>query len=431
MRKVRDSIGSAASIPGTQAEAAWGDRAVAALPEPARRRMHAAARTIRHLSPAGPLLATAIVLLLLLFGFYGRLHNTYVLGPHAVLDYIDIGSRFASHIGLQQQALNRTGYDGQFNYYLGLHPDLIVTCAHDSATCPLDDLRLVRVERILFPMTARLVALGQPQLLPYALLLVNFAAILVIVWLVGSLAVAAGASRWLGAAAGLYAGNVIGFLRDLSDPFSVMWVVVAIYLLCKNRPLLAALAVGAALLSREQLLFYLPFLALPLVAERRWRVLATSAAIALGPFVTWQLVLRVLYGSFPLIAGDSGAARLVLIPFQGLWQERFRPDFGLTVLCVVVPLVLAVSIALMAFWEQGPRGLLRDPLPIMVVLYSMLLSFTYWFQWADVRAPSRLAAPALVLALLIAARQRAPALRASYATLLAVTALAPLILIIA
>src|SRR5260221_14365847 len=104
-----------------------------------------------------------------------------------------------------------------------------------------------------------------------------------------------------------------------------MWVVVAIYLLCKNRPLLAALAVGAALLSREQLLFYLPFLALPLVAERRWRVLATSAAIALGPFVTWQLVLRVLYGSFPLIAGDSGAARLRPIPVRGLWQGRFPP----------------------------------------------------------------------------------------------------------
>src|SRR5260221_13795677 len=157
--------------------------------------------------------------------------------------------------------------------------------------------------------------------------------------------------------------------------------------------MLDAHAVGAALLAREQFLFYLPYLALPLVAERRWRVLATSAAIALGPFVTWQLVLRVLYGSFPLIAGDSGAARLVLIPFQGLWPERFRPDFGLTVLCGVVPLVLGVSIALLAVWEQGPRRLLRDPLPIMVVLYSMLLSFTYWFQWADVRAPSRLAAP--------------------------------------
>jgi hypothetical protein len=67
----------------------------------------------------------------------------------------------------------------------------------------------------------------------------------------------------------------------------------------------------------------------------------------------------------------------------------------------------------------------------MVVFYSVLLSLTYWFQWADVRAPTRLAAPVLVLALLIAARQRAPALRASYASLLAITTLAPLILFIA
>src|SRR5258705_13910717 len=118
-----------------------------------------------------------------------------------------MGSRFASHIGLQQQALNRTGYDGQFNYYLGLHPGLVVTCAHDSATCPLDDLRLVRVERLLFPMTARLVALGPPQLLPHPLLLVNFAAILGVLWLGGSLAVSAGAFRSLGGAGGLSAGH--------------------------------------------------------------------------------------------------------------------------------------------------------------------------------------------------------------------------------
>src|SRR5258707_2890361 len=115
MRKVRDSIGSASSIPGTQAEAAWGDRALAALPEPARHQMHAAARAIRRLSPAGPLLATAVVLVLLLFGFYGRLHNTYVLGPHAVLDYIDIGSPLARHLRLQPQAANRNRYQGPVN----------------------------------------------------------------------------------------------------------------------------------------------------------------------------------------------------------------------------------------------------------------------------------------------------------------------------
>src|SRR5258708_35399199 len=106
MRKVRDSIGSASSIPGTQAEAAWGDRALAALPEPARHQMHAAARAIRRLSPAGPLLATAVVLVLLLFGFYGRLHNPDVLGPHAVLAYLDIGRPFPSPPAPHAQALN-------------------------------------------------------------------------------------------------------------------------------------------------------------------------------------------------------------------------------------------------------------------------------------------------------------------------------------
>src|SRR5258708_13839721 len=107
MRKVRDSIGSASSIPGTQAEAAWGDRALAALPEPARHQMHAAARAIRRLSPAGPLLATAVVLVLLLFGFYRGLPNTHVLGPHARPAYTHIGLPLATPTPPHHHALHR------------------------------------------------------------------------------------------------------------------------------------------------------------------------------------------------------------------------------------------------------------------------------------------------------------------------------------
>src|SRR5262249_8506241 len=110
-------------------DAAWGLRALAALPADVRRPLSTIAHTARPVAPVRPPLPTAVVLVLLVFGFSGRLHNTYALAPRWALDYIDIGSRFASHIGLQQQALNRTGYDGQFNYYLALHPDLVVTCA--------------------------------------------------------------------------------------------------------------------------------------------------------------------------------------------------------------------------------------------------------------------------------------------------------------
>jgi hypothetical protein len=270
-------------------------------------------------------------------------------------------------------------------------------------------------------MTARLLALGQPQLLPFTLLLVNFLAIVATTVLVSLLCVELGASRWLGAAAGLYCGETLAFLRDLTDPFGVLWIVVAVYCLRKQRPLLGGLAVAAALLSREQLIFYVPFLAIPLVAQRRWRTLAQSASLALAPFLAWQALLRALYGSWPLLS-DSGAASLVPFPFAGLWQERHTGDFKLVVAAVAVPLVAAVVVAVLALWRRGLRSLLREPLPAMVVVYCLLYSMTYWFEWSDIYGPARVAAAGTTLSVLVApATPRG--VRLAYGWLLAATSL--------
>lgn len=262
------------------------------------------------------------------------------------------------------------------------------------------------------------------------MLAINLLAILVTTIVVGQLAVEAGASRWLGAAAGLYCGEMLGFLRDLSDPYSVMWVVVAVYLLSHQRYRTGALAIAAALLTREALIVYLPFLLLPLLVQRRWLLLAQTVILGFAPFVVWQLVLKVLYGPWALIAGDSQMAKIVPIPFSGLWHQRHTQDFMLMVMFVAVPMVFAFWIALRALWQRGPLSVLADPLPLMVIVYLALLSITYWFNWGDFWAPTRLAAPAVVLAVVIVSQVRAPSLRTGYSTLLAFSALAPLVVLL-
>jgi len=342
-----------------------------------------------------------------------------------LIGFAELGTRYSRRVGLPGTALSPFGYDGQYNYYLARDPGLVVRCAQTWAGCPFDALRDVRMERILYPVTARLLALGQPALIPAALLLVNLLAIAGIVVLVGKLCCDAGASRWLGAA-GLYCGVILPFEIDLADPFAVFWVVLAVYLLRKRHPLWAAAAVAAALLTREQLLLYLPFLALPLLAQRRWRTLAASAAIALAPFAAWQLVLRALYGHWALLAGDTSAAGLVPIPFGGLWAMRSAHDFPLLVLTVAAPMVAAGVITVLALRGDGLRGPLRDPAPLMVLAYLALLSFTAPIQWADVWATPRLAAPAIVLAVVVSVRVNRP-LRLGYAALLAATTLLPFV----
>jgi hypothetical protein len=363
--------------------------------------------------PLGPVLVVAVVLLLLARAEYVKQHF------HSLTGFVDVSAKYGAVAGVASQAITPLGYDGQFYYYIARDPGVLAACAHNAPSCPLDSLREVRSERILYPLAARLLALGQTGALPFTLLLINVLAIVITTLLVSLLCMAEGASRWLGAAAGLFCGEMLAFLRDLADPFGVMWVVVAIYFLRKDRPQVAALAVAAALLTREQLIFYVPLLAIPLAAQRRWRELAISGAIALGPFIAWQVVLRALYGSWPLLS-DSGAAALVPIPFGGLWQDRTSGDFWLVVGAVAVPMVTAVAVAVVATWRRGLASLLRDPVPLMVVVYCGLLSLTYWFNWNDIYGPARLAAPGIVLAVLVA--PAAPRLlRATYGWLLVAT----------
>ncbi len=395
----------------------------------------------RRLAPIAPVVVVAVWLLLMAFTYF--VQQEYYTKPswEGVAAFADIGTISGQHLGLDALVMNHnpTGFDGQFFYFEALDPRQPLICAHHPPDCALDrTFGEVRAERILYPYTAFVVSLGQPHLVPYALLAVNFVAVLVVTWLVGVMAVEAGASRWLGVAAGLFCGVVLGFLRDLADPYAVMWLVIAVYFLRKERYLYTALALAAALLTREQLILTVPLLALPLLVERRWRTLAWSAAVALGPFVVWQIVLRVVWGRWALATGDTAGAGVdkyfLPIPFHGLWVENQKPQFGMMVAFVVVPLVFACVVSMRAIWRGfqagGLRGALLDPLPVFIVVYTAELSLTSWILWQDMWTPSRLAAEAAVLGVIVAARYASPSTRASFGTLTALTGMAALMLMV-
>jgi hypothetical protein len=119
----------------------------------------------------------------------------------------------------------------------------------------------------------------------------------------------------------------------------------------------------------------------------------------------------------------------VHIPFIGLWHERRTLDFSINVLAVMLPLIAVMAASAADVLRQGWRSLLRDAVPLTVILYGLLLSFTYWFQWADVWGASRLAAPAVVLGTLVVLRQPWVQWRSSFMTLMALGALIPLIVV--
>ncbi|MGO8948764.1 MAG: hypothetical protein ACLQUY_14150 [Ktedonobacterales bacterium] len=383
---------------------------------------------LRLLRQIGPLLAVAVVLVCMAGIYYFRWDFEDKVWdnqkqPSAVpifLAFNDVGRKWSTLIGDQGQSVAPLGYDGQFYFFMAQNPAIITACADGSVHCPLDAQPL-REERILYPMTARLLALGNSNLLHPVLFLIDFAAILITVWLIGALCVASGVSRWLSVAAGLFAGEVLALLRDVSDPYAVMWTVVAVYLMRRGRPLWSALAVAAALLTREQLVLVLPLLCLPLLAERRWRTAFTFLVIALAPFSVWQFILYRLFGRFGLTESAAATHGLEL-PFRGLLQNYGSTNFAATVIFVAIPLVVAFGLALVWIRQHGVRALLSDPVPLIVLVYAFVATLTAYNEWADPWAAGRLVAPAIVLGVLVACGL-SPRLRGGYALLLCATLL--------
>lgn len=377
-----------------------------------------------------PALVVAVVLVVMSWAYYVRWGLDHrVWGddprPRAVpvwLAYNDLGRIFAVRAGLQAEAIAPIGYDGQFYYYMARDPSVIGACARSESVCAIDASPL-REERILYPMTARLVALGDPAAIHVALYVIDFVSIVLTALLVGRMCVEAGASRWLGAAAGLFCGELLALLHDLADPYGVLWAVLAVYLLRKNRPFWCGLAVGAALLTREQLVIALPLLALPWVARREWWRVLAFAVPALMPFLAWQAVLRALFGRWGL-AGSVTTTRGLRLPFLGLWEYRGGPEFGVTVAFVAVPLVCTAVVALLWLRRQGVRELLADPVPLVVLVYALFAMLTAKAEWEGVWASARLVAPIAALGVVVAC-QIAPLPRYAYAALLCVTVLTP------
>ncbi|MFI5274983.1 MAG: hypothetical protein ACHQ4H_18285, partial [Ktedonobacterales bacterium] len=356
------------------------------------------------LAPLAPLVIVAVGLLVTARIYYLEQHY-YDAGAlyRRIAAFADIGTISGTHLGLQGLAMNKNpvGFDGQFFYFIALDPKQPLICATHTPNCALDDaFGIVRAERLLYPYTAGLLTLGHADWVPYPLLLVNFASILITAWLVGRMCVEAGASRWLGAVAALYTGEIQGFLRDLADPFAVLWVVLAVYLLRTGRYLAFALAVAAALLTREQLILTIPLLYLPLLVARRWRTFAAALAIGFGPFVALQVALRVIWGRWALASGDTQGAGvgngILPLPFHGLFESGMQIESGMMLAFVVAPLVAACGASLLALWHahqvDGWQGVLTDPVPLFILAYSLLLSLTSTILWHDMWTPSRLAA---------------------------------------
>lgn len=259
------------------------------------------------------------------------------------------------------------GYDGEFYYRLALDP---LAWGHRAFGITLDNV--YRIDRIGYPALAWLLAGGQRPFVPTTLVVVNVVALGVLGGFGAALARDAGRAPLWGLVFAGYWGLLWSLSRDLTEVVTAAAIVGGLLALRRDRPLLAALALTIAVLSRESVLVLLGALCLARLIDwakalagapsprrallnRSGRtglsVLDLAWALPIIVFGAWQGLVYAKTGLLPLTASRGSNAS---VPFVGFAQGfihylHLLPSwaallwFGELTLLIIVGVIAAFS----------------------------------------------------------------------------------------
>ncbi len=305
------------------------------------------------------------------------------------------------------------GYDGQFAYYIARDP------GNGWRYC---DVPAYRYQRILYPLLAWVLALGQPEAVGWTLIALNVAALVGGTYFTERLLAARGVSRWYALVYGLYGGLVAGLRLDLTEPLAFGLVQAGLWAWevgrqgdketrgqqeAKNLSFVCCLLLALAALAKETALIAAAGLFLYLALERRWRE-AVGLGLVVGlPFAIWQGVLWVWLGSPGVGAGGAMATPFEWLPFAGLLRVAAVswPVFWLLLAIegplFVLPTVWALIVSLRALL----RGR-RHPWVTVLLAQAAVLPFLPFSTWREPLAMARLAIGLVAATLLYGAWRR-------------------------
>ena len=295
------------------------------------------------------------------------------------------------------------GYDAQWHYQIALDP----LGAADNLDWPS-----LRYQRIVFPLAARALAFGTPAGIPYAMLLLNIAAVGLGCWAAGWLLRARGASPWWAVLAFLSFPSLLSIRLTLLEPMAVAlglagWAFGESHLQRGGRFWqwgLALLMFLLASLAKEiGLLFPLGFAFWLLIRGQR-REAAGVFAVSVLPFLLLRQFLLGQYG--PAL---EAMTQLLWIPFSGLAALKDPAARGLVVYTVLVPTWVLLALVVTDLW---PLKLTKIPAETLILLgHIALLAILPTATWQDPLAVIRTALGLLASAAIWLAARRPRALK--------------------
>ncbi|MBN1283860.1 MAG: hypothetical protein JXB47_00525 [Anaerolineae bacterium] len=218
------------------------------------------------------------------------------------------------------------GYDGQFAYMIARDP------ANAHRVINRCDVAAYRYQRILYPLLARVLALGQDALIPWAMLLINVVAVPAGVYALERLLVQASVSRWYALSYGLFGGTLVALRLDLTEPLAYGLALAGVWAMetgeagtSRAMPLFGAALFALAGLSKETAFLIVGGYLLHRLAARRLRDAAALGAAAVGPFLLWQISLKLWLGSFGVGSGGALATPFEWFPYNGVWRIISHP----------------------------------------------------------------------------------------------------------
>jgi hypothetical protein len=259
--------------------------------------------------------------------------------------FLWIGDRFAT--GNPQ---GRIGYDGQFVYYIALD---------GLAAAPRLDNPAYRLTRIGLPLAARLLASGSAELVPWAILAINLAAIVGTTWILARWLASNGAPASLGLLYPFYLGTFLAFSRALTEPLAFFLAAAGTvgWLRERRSPALVLLALAA--LTKEITVLFTAGLAVAALARGRFRDAAVLLATTL-PLLLWWGFLQWHFA----VAGQGFPQSVLptLIPLAGALAARTLDVGYLSALvAVALPAILLFPLSIMRLrnnWSDALAWLL-------------------------------------------------------------------------
>jgi hypothetical protein len=310
---------------------------------------------------------------------YGLFIALFVLDDHPVEHVAHVGTVFLDHgegassriDAMRPYAFRGDGYDGQFSLYMAL----------DLPRAPeyIPEDTSYRLTRMVYPLTASALALGQAELVPWTLLLVNVTAALVATFLLALYLVRTGASPMWALVVGGAPGLFVGVAFDTTEPLAYALVVAACVVSLRNRIVAGGVLFGLAAATREVSLLFPLAWALWLVTARRYRDAATLLILSILPL----LIIRAALAAW---IGYEAVPYEAVAPFTGFDPSDNRA--AVTVGVLIPSILAAVLVGLMRRLDPRVLALIANILVLVVLLPAR--------SWIDYHAAGRITLGVLV-----------------------------------